>query len=56
MGEAIELTSAADGFSFGAYHATPTDARHGGLVLIQEIFGVTDHIKELSDGYAGDGY
>ena len=56
MGEAIELTSGADGFSFGAYHAWPSDARHGGLVLIQEIFGVTEHIKELADGYAADGY
>jgi len=25
-------------------------------VLIQEIFGVTDHIRELADGFAEDGY
>jgi carboxymethylenebutenolidase len=25
-------------------------------VLIQEIFGVTDHIRELADGFAADGY
>ena len=56
MGEAIELTSGVDGFAFGAYHAQPSDARHGGLVLIQEIFGVTDHIRELADSYAADGY
>ncbi|MGA0601655.1 dienelactone hydrolase family protein [Caulobacter sp. KR2-114] len=56
MGEAIRLTSAADGFAFGAYHARQDDARRGGLVLIQEIFGVTDHIRELADGYAADGY
>ena len=56
MGEDIRLTSAADGFSFGAYHAPPEDARRGGLVLIQEIFGVTDHIRELADGFAADGY
>ena len=56
MGEAIELTSAVDGFDFGAYHARPSDARHGGLVLIQEIFGVTEHIEELCEGYAADGY
>jgi carboxymethylenebutenolidase len=56
MGEAISLTSGRDGFVFGAYHAPPDDARRGGLVLIQEIFGVTDHIRELADGFAADGY
>jgi carboxymethylenebutenolidase len=56
MGDEVSLTSARDGFSFGAYHALPEDARRGGLVLIQEIFGVTDHIRELADGFAADGY
>ena len=56
MGDAISLTSPKDGFEFGAYHAEPDDARRGGLVLIQEIFGVTDHIRELADGFAADGY
>ena len=55
MGEALSLTSDRDGFTFGAYRAPP-DARRGGLVLIQEIFGVTDHIRELADGFAADGY
>jgi carboxymethylenebutenolidase len=45
-----------DGASIGVYHVEPKGARKGGLVLIQEIFGVTDHIKELCDGYADDGY
>jgi len=56
MGEAISLASAKDGFVLGAYHASPPDARRGGLVLAQEIFGVTDHIRELADGFAADGY
>ncbi|HEY2659105.1 MAG TPA: dienelactone hydrolase family protein [Caulobacteraceae bacterium] len=55
-GEAIRLTSAQDGFSFEAYRVKPQDARQGGLVLIQEIFGVTDHIRELCDGFAEQGY
>jgi carboxymethylenebutenolidase len=55
-GESITLKSAFDGFELGAYRAAPTDARHGGLMLIQEIFGVTDHIRELCDGFAEDGY
>jgi carboxymethylenebutenolidase len=56
MGETIQLTSRFDGFEFAAYHAKPADARRGGLLLIQEIFGVTDHIRELCDGFAEDGY
>ena len=56
VGEAISLTSGQDGFVFGAYRAPTEDARRGGLVLIQEIFGVTDHIRDLADGFAADGY
>lgn len=56
MGESITLKSGLDGFEFGAYRAQPNDARRGGLVLIQEIFGVTDHIRELADAFAEDGY
>ncbi len=56
MGERVNLTSATDGFRFGAYRAPAEDARRGGLVLVQEIFGVTEHIRELADGFAEDGY
>ena len=56
MGETVRLTSPLDGFGFGAWRAAPTDARRGGLVLVQEIFGVTDHIRDLADGFAADGY
>ena len=56
MGERVSLTSKADGFVLDAYHVGPQDARHGGLVLVQEIFGVTEHIRELCDGFAADGY
>jgi carboxymethylenebutenolidase len=56
MGEPIALTSGKDGFSFDAYRAPHDDARRGGLVLIQEIFGVTEHIRELADSFAADGY
>ncbi len=55
-GEMIRLTSPKDGFAFDAYRVQPSDARQGGLVLIQEVFGVTDHIKELSDSFADAGY
>jgi carboxymethylenebutenolidase len=56
MGETVRLRSGLDGFEFDAYRAAPGDARRGGLVLIQEIFGVTAHIRELADGFAEDGY
>jgi carboxymethylenebutenolidase len=56
VGEQLTLASPKDGFAFGAYRAPHDDARRGGLVLIQEIFGVTDHIRELADGFAADGY
>ncbi|OYY88524.1 MAG: carboxymethylenebutenolidase [Sphingomonas sp. 28-66-16] len=45
-----------DGAEIAVYHVAPAGARRGGLVLVQEIFGVTDHIRELCDEYARDGY
>src|SRR5690348_1085856 len=45
-----------DGAEIGVYHVGAQGTRRGGLVLIQEIFGVTEHIMELCDGYAADGY
>ena len=56
MGEAISLTSARDGFRFGAYHAPVSDARRGGLVILHAIWGVTPHLRQLADSYAETGY
>jgi carboxymethylenebutenolidase len=55
MGQMIRMTMA-DGYDLPVYHAEPEGERRGGLVLIQEIFGVTDHIRDLCDEYAADGY
>ena len=55
MGQMIEL-KAADGFTFSAYRAEPVGKPRGGLVVIQEIWGVNDHIRKVADGYAADGY
>ena len=55
MGQMIRMTMS-DGVDTALYHAEPVGERRGGLVLIQEIFGVTDHIRELCDEYAADGY
>ncbi|UCG71257.1 MAG: dienelactone hydrolase family protein [Chromatiales bacterium] len=55
MGENIQLT-AADGHRFDAYQATPDGNPRGGLVVIQEVFGLTDHIKRVTDRFAEAGY
>lgn len=55
MSEIIQLT-AADGFQFSAYQAQPEGAAKGAVVVIQEIFGVNGHIREVVDGYAAQGY
>lgn len=55
MAETIEL-SAPDGHSFSAYRADPTGTPRGGVVIIQEIFGLTRHICEVADQYAAQGY
>ena len=54
-GEMIRMAMA-DGAEIAVYHVQPTGERRGGLVLVQEIFGVTDHIRDLCDEYAADGY
>jgi carboxymethylenebutenolidase len=50
-----ELT-ASDGFKIGAYVAQPSGKAKGGVVVIQEIFGVNRHIRAVADGYAAAGY
>ena len=50
------LKSPLDGFEFAAWRQAPPDARRGGLIVIQEIFGVTDHIRETAASYAEEGY
>jgi carboxymethylenebutenolidase len=55
MGEMIELT-AADGHRFAAWKATPKGKTKGGLVIIQEIFGVTEQMKRCTDRFAEAGY
>jgi carboxymethylenebutenolidase len=55
MGTMTEL-SAGDGFRLAAYRAEPEGPPRGGLVVVQEIFGVNSHIRDVCDGYAADGY
>ena len=55
MGEMIELKTE-DGQTISAYRADPEGEPRGGLVLIQEIWGVNSHIRNVADGYAAEGY
>ncbi len=55
MGQFIDLT-AADGFTFPAYVAEPQGTPKGAVVVVQEIFGVNSHIRNVADGYAAEGY
>ena len=55
MGQFVNLT-AADGFVFPAYVAEPQGAPKGAVVVLQEIFGVNSHIRNVTDGYAAQGY
>jgi carboxymethylenebutenolidase len=55
MGTTIALT-AADGHSLAAYRAEPTGKAKAGLVVIQEIFGVNQHMRRVADGFAAAGY
>ena len=40
------LTSAHDGFTLTAHRVEAIGPRRGGVVVIQEIFGVSDHVRE----------
>src|SRR5258708_5158866 len=55
LGKQFSLTSA-DKFQLGAYRADPSGPAKGGIVVIQEIFGVNHHIRAVCDRLAGDGY
>lgn len=55
MGEWITLT-AADGHQLAAWRQTPTSSPKGGLVLVQEAFGVNHYIREVASHFAALGY
>ncbi|HWH81381.1 MAG TPA: dienelactone hydrolase family protein [Burkholderiaceae bacterium] len=51
----VTLT-AADGFKSTAYLSEPAAPPRGAIVVLQEIFGVNSHIRDITDGYAAAGY
>ena len=44
MTDRITLTSPHDGFQFEALHAAPQGQRRGGVIVIQEIFGLDQYV------------
>jgi len=54
-GEQIRLNTA--GMQcIGAYLAKPSAKPKGGIVVVQEIFGVNSHVRAVADGFAAAGY
>lgn len=56
MSERITLTSRSDGFALSAYRADPKATPIGGVLVIQEIFGVSPHIQDICNVFADAGY
>jgi carboxymethylenebutenolidase len=55
MGQNVDLT-ASDGHRLSAYSASPGSTARGAVVVIQEIFGITRHIRAVADQYAAAGF
>ncbi|MFC4002520.1 dienelactone hydrolase family protein [Prauserella oleivorans] len=51
-----ERIGAADGGTFSAYCALPAGTPAPAIVLLQEVFGVNDNMRELAHRLAGRGY
>jgi carboxymethylenebutenolidase len=54
-GKYITVT-ARDGGTFKAYMATPETGSGPGIVLLQEIFGINQYMRDVADSYAEEGY
>ena len=55
MAEWVDLT-ASDGHKFKAWRAAPQGKAKGAVVVIQEIFGVNHHIRDVTERFAREGY
>jgi carboxymethylenebutenolidase len=55
MSEQMIKVTAEDGHTFDAFRTTPNSPK-GGLVILQEIFGMTEQLKSVTRAWAADGY
>jgi carboxymethylenebutenolidase len=51
----VELT-ASDGHKLKAWQAQPQGKPKGAIVVVQEIFGVNHHIRDVTERFAREGY
>lgn len=56
MADMITLASGHDGFAFAALHGRPKGARKGGVIVIQEIFGLDRYVQEDVARWEARGY
>ena len=56
MGETITLKSSADGYELSAYHEAPFTPRKGGVIVLQEIFGIDQYVRADVERWAKAGY
>ncbi|MAM63173.1 dienelactone hydrolase family protein [Maritimibacter sp. UBA3975] len=52
----MESLTAADGHQFECWMHPAQGTARGGIVILQEIFGVTDQLKGVAEMYAAEGY
>ena len=55
MAETIKIAGA-DGFEFSAYHEPAFTPRKGGVIVIQEIFGIDEYVRADVQRWAKMGY
>lgn len=57
MGQMISIKSTAeDGFNFSAYTAAPAGECKGAVIVVQEIFGIDEHVRRDVDRWAALGF
>src|SRR5690349_22688863 len=54
MGEMVEFAS--NGGTASGYLATPAGGQGPGVLVIQEYWGLVDHIKDVADRFAAEGF
>jgi len=54
--DATVTITATDGVAISAFEARPEGMPKGGIVVLQELFGVNPHIRSVCRGFAREGY
>ncbi len=56
MGTTIDFTTGTEGGDFTGYRVEPTGELRGALIVIHEIWGLVDHIRDVAERFAAQGY